>query len=297
MNLLHRRGWLLVAAASLFAGGAIGIACGPNNNGSDGGGVDSGGSDVTNGDSGKTDGQSNNEGGPQNDGGPITCEAGISGSCDIYAQNCGTGQECAVVKTDAGFQTQCVSNTTGSIKEGFACTQSGNSNPCVAGLECIQNRCSKHCCFGDDSVCGKSQPEGYTGRCDITVTVNGTDPAYSVCTYSASCEPFQQQPCAAGQTCGVTDQNGTAKCTTIDTPDGGLPEKATCQYANDCKDGMVCAGAADGGFACTWACYHPPGPFDAGIANAQPGYGGCPSGETCKVPLGNSPSWYYLCSK
>ncbi len=262
------------------------------------GGVDSGGDTTTGGDSGGKDGQTT-DGGQNNDSGQSgSCEAGISGNCDIVAQNCPSGKECTVVQSDAGFMLDCVTNTTGSIKEGYACTQSGNSNPCVAGLECVLGRCAKHCCFCDDQACGQEHPEGYTGRCDLSITVGNT-PAYTDCTYSAGCQPFDIQPCAASQACNIKDSNGTATC--IDyANDGGLPEKTPCQYANDCKDGLICAGNLDGGAAiCQWECYVPPGPFDAGITSLGAGKGGCPTGETCK-PInwgGSAPTWLGMCGK
>jgi hypothetical protein len=287
---------LLLGVATLFGGGVLGVACGPSKDFGDGGGPDSG-NDGTLSEAGK-DGQPPSEGGPEG-GPPGSCEAGITGSCDIVAQNCGTGKECAVVQTDAGDQLACVTNTTGSIKEGYACTP-GNSNPCVAGLECILNRCAKHCCFGDDTACGKSQPEGNTGRCDLTISVGSITNAYTACTYSASCEPFDIQPCAATQTCNIKDSNGTAVCIDYASPDGGLPEKTPCKYANDCKDGLICAGNLDGGAPiCQWECYTPPGPFDAGITTLGAGKGGCPTGESCK-PInwgGTAPTWLGMCGK
>ena len=296
MNLLHRRGWLLLGSAALFAGGLLGVACGPNKNNGDGG-VDSGGDATQGGDSGQ-DGSKPD--GTTTDGGGGSCEAGIGGNCDIVAQNCGAGKECTVVQTDGGDQLQCVTNSTGSIKEGYACTPSGSSNPCVAGLECILNRCAKHCCFGDDSACGKSVPEGNTGRCDLTISVGSVQSAYSACTYSAGCQPFQVQPCAVTQTCNIKDSNGTAVCIDYASADGGLPEKSPCKYANDCKDGLICAGNLDGGAPiCQWECYVPPGPYDAGITSLGAGKGGCPTGESCK-PInwgGTAPTWLGMCGK
>lgn len=303
MTFLSRRIWLLASVATLFAGGTLGVAC-SNNGGFNDGGVDgskpgdSGGGDTKPpGDSGGNDG-----GGNDGSSGPCTTTA-LTGACDIVAQNCPSGQECAAVQTDGGFQAQCIPNSTGNIKEGYACTQSGNNNPCVAGLECIDNRCAKHCCLGDDTACGKAQPEGYTGRCETTVTLDGTNPAYAICTYSAGCEPFQIQPCTSGEVCSVEDKNGTAVCQGLANTDGGLSVGVKCVYANDCKDGLACVGALDGGAAiCTYQCYVPPGPFDAGITSLGAGKGGCQNGKTCQAiqllgPDGGvtNPTWLGLC--
>jgi hypothetical protein len=300
MAYLPRRAWLLIGTAALFAGGALGVACStPNPNGGDGG-PDSGGDSTTGTDGGK-DGSQTEGGG--SDGGLTSCEAGISGSCDIVAQNCGAGKECAAVQTDAGFVLSCVTNTTGSIPEGAACTPSKTGNVCVAGLECISGRCAKHCCLGNDSACGLSQPEHFPGRCNIDVSlVNNGPGVYSVCSYSQGCEPFKIQACAAGQACYVNDSQGTATCTTIDTADAG--EGMGCKYNNDCnKDGMGCYGAPDGGgFTCQWNCYNKGqgGIYDTQIAaDAGAGYGGCPSGESCKLInwSGALPTWFGLCTK
>ncbi len=299
--LSSRRVWLIAVTSALFAGGAI-AACSSNGGFPDGGGPDgTSPSDASNDTKTGTDASKQNDGGTQNDGstGPCTTTT-LTGNCDIVAQNCPNGQECDAVQVDGGDQAQCVPNTTGNIQEGYACTQSGNTNPCVAGLECIANRCAKPCCFGVDSECGTSHPEGYTGRCETVV--NGE---YAICTYSPSCEPFQVQPCTSGQECAVEDKNGTSICQTIYPTDGGLSEGVKCLYANDCKDGLDCIGALDGGAAtCTYECYVPPGPFDAGITSLGAGKGGCPNAETCQAvtltgPDGGAenPSWLGLCEK
>ncbi len=232
---------------------------------------------------------------------PTTCEAGISGTCDIVAQNCGSGQECTVVQDDAGFSTKCMNNTTGSIKEGYACTPSKTGNVCVAGLECISNRCAKHCCLGDDSACGKAVPEGYLGRCDINVSVVTNGPGvYSVCSYSAACEPFKLQPCTSGAACFVSDSQGTSTCTPLDGKN--IAEHQPCSGLNDCvSDGMGCYNSGDGG-TCQWNCYNKgqSGPYDTQIAaDAGAGNGGCPSGEKCNLInwSGTLPTWLGICGK
>ncbi len=299
MAYLPRRAWLLIGTVALFAGGSLAVACSSNPSGGDGGGPDTGTDGTLPGDGGK-DGNSNETGGPEA-GPPTSCDAGIGGDCNIVAQNCNSGQECAAVPDGGGFSLECVTNTTGSIKEGYACTPSKTGNVCVAGLECISGRCAKHCCLGDDSACGKSQPEGYIGRCDINVSLVQNGPGvYSACSYSAGCEPFKLQPCASGQACFVSDSQGTATCTPLDGKN--VAEGAGCAALNDCaSDGLGCYGAPDGGgFTCQWNCYMKGkgGPYDSQIAaDAGAGYGGCPSGESCKYNITNLPTWYGICGK
>jgi hypothetical protein len=298
MSFLSTRGWLLSGMALVLSGGLV-FACSSNDdNFTDGGGMDSSTDSTT------------DQGQPGKDAGkdvvPMTCEAGVSGSCDIVLQNCPSGHECTAVNLEAGvctYQLQCTTNTTGSLAEGYACTQ-GASNPCVAGLECIEGRCARHCCLGDDSVCGTSQPEGFTGACAVNVSLQYcTGTAYSVCTYAKPCELYQLLPCGPGLDCvPQTGTNGNATCSDYASgTDAGKAEKATCQYSNDCEDGMGCYGALDGGASsCTWQCYVKGmgGPYDSMIAaDAGAGKGGCPTGEAC-TPInwsGMLPAWLGLC--
>src|SRR6185312_2855660 len=115
MTFLSRRVGILTAAAALLAGGALGVAC---SNG--GGGDDTSGGDAIK--DSTTDTKPGSDTGPGNDSGPTTsCEAGVSGECDIVTQNCGAGKDCVAVQADGGgFVTQCVSNTQGSLPEGTA---------------------------------------------------------------------------------------------------------------------------------------------------------------------------------
>ena len=293
MSFLSKRGWWLGGMALVASGGLV-FACSSNDdNFTDGGGNDSATDSTTD------QGQQGNDAGK--DVTPMTCEAGVTGSCDIVLQNCGSGSECTAVPLEAGvcnYQLQCKTNSTGSIAEGYACTQTAN-NPCVAGLECIEGRCARHCCLGDDSVCGTSQPEGFTGKCAVNVSLQyctGTE--YSVCTYAKPCEPFQQAPCGPGLTCLVTDMNGTATCSDYASGgDAGKAYNAPCMYANDCEDGLGCYGSPDGGASsCQWNCYLGGGPFDAGIEKLGPGLGGCPNGQTCNEMITGLPTWFGLCS-
>lgn len=292
----RRRMWLLVGTAVMFAGGAIGVACSNNNPNNDGGGPDTGTGDTTL-DAPKGDTGPGTDGGKES-GPPVTCEAGVSGQCDIVAQNCGAGQQCALATApDGGFVLKCVSAGTGSFPEGTACN---TTSQCVGGLECIENRCAKHCCLNDDQACSTSKPENFPGACNLNITLPDNSIAYSVCTYDKPCQPFQIQGCGSGETCLVQDSNGTAKCSTYPNGDAGQAEKTTCSSSNACNDGMGCYGGGDGGFTCQWNCYvkGQGGSYDNQIAaDAGAGFGGCPSNETC-TPInwgGSLPAWFGLC--
>ena len=287
MNLLSTRRWWVLGTAAVFAAGGAVAACSSGGDDADSG-SDSGGGESTT-DSPSGDGGGNDAG---NDVTPVTCEAGVFGTCDIVAQNCPSGQECVTYQDAGAWALHCV-NAKGSTPEGYTCTPSAQ-NPCTAGLECVNNVCSKHCCLGDDAVCGKS-PMGYQGACDLEITLTGNVPAYSVCDYATPCQPFGIQPCASGQTCLVKDMSGSAKCSNLNPPPG-KPEKTQCMFANDCASGLGCYGAPDGGgFTCQWNCYLGGGPFDAGIEKAEAGHGGCPVGETCSGTVTGLPTWFGLC--
>ncbi len=300
---MRHRFFLLLAGAGLFGAGVLGVACSPKTTGFPG--DDAGNGDATT-DTGKTDGGGGNDSGGGNDGGGTDGSSGpctttnIKGECDIVKQDCTGGKECLVAQDDAGtFVTVCGPASTGSIPKGGACTPSQN-NPCVKGLECVSGRCGARCCYGDDTPCGNSVPEGYSGACDINVVDSNNNPMYAVCTYSASCKPFGIKGCPSDYTCLVQDSAGTAKCVNIFQPPG-KDEGQACGSANDCKDGMMCVGALDGGADnCQWTCYSGGGPYDAGIQQNGAGKGGCPSQETCKSinwQGGTLPTWLGLCGK
>ncbi len=297
MDFLSRRGLGLAGVTLALAGGLV-FACSSNPMNTDGGTDAS--MDAT------VDQSQGNEAG--SDAPQVTCDAGVSGACDIVLQNCGSGKTCLPAQLEAGtcsYQLECASNTTGAITEGYACNPQ-QVNPCVAGLECINGRCAKHCCLGDDSTCGTSQPEGFAGKCAVDVNLPSCPQsfiAYSVCDYAKPCEPFQLLPCGSGLACVVENSSGNATCESYSSgTDAGKAEKAACQYSNDCEDGLGCYGALDGGASsCTWQCYvkGQGGPYDSTIAaDAGAGVGGCPKNETCTPIMwsGNAlPAWLGLC--
>jgi hypothetical protein len=255
------------------------------------------------------------------DGPPANCSP-VTGPCDIVSQNCPSGQECDLARaSDGGFTTGCVMDqVTQHLPKGHSCCPSGSVNPCDPGLECIGNtcdpdaaapqtgRCTPHCCLGpdggDNTPCGMSVPEGYPGHCDLNIgdPNNPTQTLYSVCTYAAGCEPLQVQPCTPGNTCLVSDMQGTASCVQIFNPDGGpgLGEHQHCDFANECADGLMCLTftTPDGGMLsqCAWLCWTgAPTPFDAGVLNMVPGTGGCPMNENCGSATSIFPAWLGVC--
>ncbi len=286
---------LLLSAAIVIGGaGAFGLACSSPAQTFP---TDAGPDVTTQGDSGGKD--SGKDGTPGTDGstdGGGGCTSPVNGACDIVAQNCSGNNECVQVLGDAGETTACLPAGNGAIPKGGVCNPNGSSNPCVKGSSCISGRCAPACCEGQDSLCGNSVPEGFTGACNLNVVDKNNQPLYRACTYNAACKPFHVQACPTDYTCLVSDQSGTASCSKIFQPPGKT-EGTACTAANDCQDGMMCLGNADGGFSCKFTCYKGGGPyFDGGtVADAAPGYGGCKSPKTCQGGIQNLPTWLGIC--
>lgn len=232
----------------------------------------------------------------------------VMGPCDLVLQDCpvddaGAKQECV---TSGTTSTMCVPLQASQQRPAGreCCSNNAAGNPCLPGLTCVGNpcedggpitgRCSPACCTGDDQACGKSDPEGISGACDLTLVDHDTNaPLHQVCTYRQRCKPFQQEPCKAGETCLVEDKVGTASCLNS----FGKLNREPCSFANDCADGHVCAGFGDAS-VCHVICLLPNtvSPFDAAIEEAGSGKGGCPKTESCRITFGNdSPSWFGAC--
>lgn len=230
------------------------------------------------------------------------------GTCDIVLQDCPAQQECVV---NAANGTECrpvESSQQLPIGRG-CCPNNPAGNPCLPGLTCVGSpcvdggptttgRCSPACCEGDDQACGKSDPEGISGACDITlVATDGSVPLHQACTYRQRCKPFKIEPCTVGQTCLVEDKAGSASC--VDS--FGKTNRQPCTFGNECADGFICFGAAadGGGGTCHTVCLLPgsTNPFDASVEEGGPGKGGCPVGEKCDLTnFQDRPSWFAVCS-
>jgi hypothetical protein len=228
--------------------------------------------------------------------------------CDLVLQDCSPGRQCVAVKPHPLVRsTACVAAGTGNRPVGAACCP-GVPNQCVSGLHCTgpactadsgaTGRCSPYCCPGDDSVCGQSIPEGYSGTCDVRVVSpadEGNEPLYDGCSYRPPCRPFQQQPCQAQQTCLLQKDNATFRCSPIFHPPG-KPAGANCVASNECQDGMACLTANDAG-TCRVLCYRADagGPFDASSLSEASGRGGCGAGLSCSGTVGTFPPYLGFC--
>ena len=334
---MTRRLMMLAAIVSVSGAGAIGAACSsstphegftPLGDGDGGGGKDGtvdapvviardGQAPI---DSGLADGSTPSDGG----GPPIkgACSPVNGPECDIVLQNCapasGQPRQCvSVTLGDGGPSTQCrATNAAQHLPKGHSCCPTAAQDPCLPGLTCIganddtcatdaalTGRCSPACC--DDNVCGKSDPEGFAGRCELHIVSDKSAELYTVCAYNQQCKQFHVQACPQGFTCILDDNVGTSSCVSIFNPDGGpgIAEGQPCSSANGCADGMMCLSAGDGGSTCSFLCFTPgatpPAGYDAGaLQDGAPGYGGCPSNERCNTRFDPSqaPAWIQVCA-
>jgi hypothetical protein len=240
------------------------------------------------------------------DGGGVNCEH-VKGACDIVLQDCPAQQECVVNNSN---KTECRAvQVSQQLGIGRGCCPNGSSNSCLPGLSCIGNdcvdgsaptaRCSPACCPGDDQKCGKSDPEGISGACDLKLVGQGDVELHNVCTYRPRCKPFKEEPCKTGETCLVEDKVGTSSCVTVFSAPGKTNRQA-CTVSNDCADGLQCYFQGDAGVgSCRYVCLFPGSshPFDAGVQEGGAGQGGCPAGEKCgTIQFSNRPTWYSLCA-
>lgn len=295
----RRRGVLFVAAFLVADAGVALVACSTSS-------PDPESTDAS------TEGSTQVEGGkdgttPQNDG---AVDGGVVGNCspantkcDLVLQNCPAQQECAT-KNAGGTECRAVQSSQ-QLGMGRACCP-GGSNPCLPGLTCVgqecsdggpkTGRCTPACCKGNDQACGKSDPEGISGACDLTIVDSTQKALHDVCTYRQRCKPFKVEPCPTGDICIVEDKAGTATC--VSPFQGtGKNNREACSLANDCADGLTCVQAGDAGI-CRTVCLLPGAthPFDAGVENGGPGRGGCPAGEACNTRISDTPDWFAVCS-
>ncbi|AKV00952.1 hypothetical protein AKJ09_07615 [Labilithrix luteola] len=241
--------------------------------------------------------------------------APVPGACDLVLQNCpdtddGQKQECVAAGTDGSVQTTCTPvQASQLLPKGRSCcpASDGNAaNPCLPGLTCVgracedggpqTGRCTPACCKGDDQACGKSEPEGIAGACDVSLVDGNDHRLYDVCSYRERCKPFGVEPCSAGQMCLVEDKLGTASCISSFAKQVGEP----CKYSNDCADGMLCIDATGTGAVCRYMCLTPYSlpPFDAGTSpeDAGVGKGSCPTPTGCNITgFTNLPAWLSFC--
>lgn len=306
-RLIRRYGtWLVLTFVALDAALAIG-ACSSSSSDADAAAEDGSPSDGR--DTGIFDAGTDSAADPHPEAGK---DAGgrctpVRGPCDLVLQDCpddrGVRQECV---TSGTTTTACQPvQASQHLPTGRACCpNSAGGNPCLPGLTCVgmpctdggpvTGRCSPACCEGDDQACGRSDPEGISGACDLTLVDPDHDiPLHSVCTYRERCKFFGVEPCSEGRVCLLDDETVTSSC--VDS--FGKGNRESCTFANECADGYVCVGTDDAS-TCRTVCLRPDagGPYDASLTEGGPGQGGCPTNEVCNISLTGSPAWFGACA-
>jgi len=226
----------------------------------------------------------------------------VKGPCGIVAQDCPAGQECVLTQASQNtYSTTCQKTTASEIlPRGSLCCPNGGG-VCSPGLQCLgpacddasgpTSHCAPACC--DDTICGTTS-DGIEGHCDTNVAI-GSTVVYQLCTYTSPCKLFHIVPCSPAFACIVKDNLGTSKCDALFQVPGSF-EGATCQYANECADGLMCLGAG----ICSMLCLLPnpttKPPFGTNGLDGGPFTGGCNTGKTCS-PLDPTqfPGWLGAC--
>jgi hypothetical protein len=147
-----------------------------------------------------------------------------NGTCDIFAQDCPSGQGC--YGTLGGH----ICMDGGSKDAGQFCD---GSTECKPGHVCIAPVCVQLCDTSDDANAGESCSE----RCGSNGNLSPMEWGIGFCTDvppEETCS-FWDQDCPAGKGCYPI--TGGDACMPITQ---NLPEGSTCQAERDCAPGLVC---------------------------------------------------------
>jgi hypothetical protein len=156
---------------------------------------------------------------------------------------------------DGGEGTLCV--TAGSAQAGHGCTTTAS---CATGLTCSNGVCRPYCALtSDGGSCNAKLAEG--GACvPLSDTDAGPLAKYGTCSFR--CELQDPNACGAtGDLYGgcIFDGVGGTDCIGVGIANIG----DTCNYINDCKPGLVCAGSQ-----CAQWCRVSHSPSDCGDGEA-----------------------------
>ncbi len=200
-------------------------------------------------DAGRTDGGGGTtDGGPPVDGGRV--DTGMmmgrmcgrqAGMCDVIAQDCGAGMACVYGTTMMGGMASTICIAAGVRALGETCGAA--EGQCQAGLFCSAstNICTEYCCEGSVADCSQAGALCFGGGAEA--------PWLGVCNVPAGCTLVPQSGCGAGEACYPVSADGTTDCLTAGTTPVGM----TCDSANACVPGAICAGMG-GMFTCQRTC-------------------------------------------
>ncbi len=234
---------------------------------------------------------------------PASCEVGdytLTGTCDVFKQDCPAGQRCAVVPdSKLGQISACVAPNPGAVKSGESCKDDRECPPATLCQSAYgESRCEPVCC--DDSQCPLAA--NLVSGCAFIIRDISKQPLFRVCATFPACLPFRASPCLSGRSCRPFLGRGAARTETftgfscyLPSASPPLGEGATYSSFLDCGDGLVGVNGV-----CRWACYTkdifdtPPGLVTTALDLTTVGKGGCPPNQTCHG-VTPGPSWYGVC--
>ena len=182
-----------------------------------------------------------------------------SGECDFLNQDCPPNEACEPVEQDGVWKTKCLS-WAGVKQMGSPCIE---HSECEAGLFC-GFYCSPPCCRTDNKPCPSS--------CNFEVQFGGGHIA-QICNLAPKCEFFMEDVCKPGAYCRFDASQGVATCAPLTGNVVGDTQDKPCKFLNDCDHMQTCQGPKGAG-TCRFSC-------DIEKQSAEPGKGGCPSGQEC----------------
>jgi hypothetical protein len=278
MSRATKRGWF-VASAGVVAFVVTGIACSKATTPAETT-LDSGSSQPAEGDSSLADGGPDftldalpttfsdsavNDDASDDATPPAPIDTGVACAKPSPDDPCGLDPQCdcpslETCDLDGGNGTLCV--TAGNALAGHGCTTTAS---CAPGLTCSNGVCRPYCTLSiaDAGGCNAKLAEG--GAC-VSLTNSDAGPLAKYGTCSFRCQLQDPNACGAtGDLNGgcISDGVGGTDCIGVGiTAIGGA-----CNYINDCKPGLVCAGSA-----CAQWCR---------VAQTTPS--DCTSGEACQA--------------
>jgi hypothetical protein len=183
-----------------------------------------------------------------------------TGTCDFLNQDCPPNEACVPEPDDNGvYKTKCLP-WAGVKQMGSPCVK---DEECEAGLFC-GFYCSPPCCAVDKKPCPSS--------CNFEVQFGAVHTG-TVCNLAPKCEFFMEDVCKPGAYCRFDASQGVATCAPLTGNVVGDTQDKPCKFLNDCDHMQTCQGPKGAG-TCRFSC-------DIEKQSAEPGKGGCPSGQEC----------------
>lgn len=163
---------------------------------------------------------------PSADAPPLVCGA-LDGACDPFTdRGCAAGTRCQVTTL---LPPTFVCAPVGPRRLGQSCDPREKSGACVAGLQCLSERCLAPCCAGDDARCLALSASSTCAVLTDSTRLLG-------CTIPGECSYRPTDSCGASAQCYPQSEYGETVCLTYGT--SGLDGR--CEDTNACARGLTC---------------------------------------------------------